>query len=74
MRATAWKAVQRGRLLAAIAGRYGRGRELAVVFGNCQADALRRLTLWLDCNSDFYGTYENIQAQARGELVRPVLE
>ena len=38
------------------------------------ADALRRLTLWLDCNSDFYGTYENIQAQARGELVRPVLE
>ena len=35
---------------------------------------LHRLTLWLDCNSDFYGTYENIQAQARGEVVRPVLE
>ena len=37
-------------------------------------EELRRITLWLDCNSDFYGTYENIQAQARGELVRPVLE
>ena len=35
---------------------------------------LRRITLWLDCNSDFYGTYENIQAQALGEVVRPVLE
>ena len=43
MRAAAWKAVQRARLLAAIAGRYGRGREVAVVFGNCQADALRQL-------------------------------
>ena len=34
----------------------------------------RRLTLWLDCNSDFYGTYENTAAQARGETVHPVLE
>lgn len=38
------------------------------------ADEWRRLTLWLDCNSDFYGTYENLAAQARGEVVRPVLE
>jgi len=37
-------------------------------------DALRRITLWLDCNSDFYGTYENIPAQLRGEVVWPVLE
>ena len=37
-------------------------------------DELHRLALWLDCNSDFYGTYENIQAQARGEIVRPVVE
>ena len=37
-------------------------------------EELHRITLWLDCNSDFYGTYENIQAQARGEIVRPVLE
>jgi len=34
----------------------------------------RRLTLWLDCNSDFYGTYENLAAQQRGDIVRPVLE
>jgi hypothetical protein len=33
-----------------------------------------RLTLWLDCNSDFYGTYENLPAQDRGRIVRPVLE
>ena len=35
---------------------------------------LRRITLWLDCNSDFFGTYENIAAQTRGEKMRPVLE
>ena len=34
----------------------------------------RRVTLWLDCNSDFYGAYENTQAQDRGEVVRPSLE
>lgn len=33
-----------------------------------------RITLWLDCNSEFYGAYENIQAQARGEVVRPGLQ
>jgi len=32
-----------------------------------------RLTLWLDCNSEFYGSYENTQAQARGEVVWPSL-
>jgi hypothetical protein len=37
-------------------------------------DDLHRLALWLDCNSDFYGTYENIPAQARGEIVRPILK
>lgn len=37
-------------------------------------DELHRLTLWLDCNSEFYGSYENIQAQARGEIVWPTLE
>ena len=35
---------------------------------------LHRITLWLDCNSDFFGAYENPEAQARGEVVRPVLE
>jgi hypothetical protein len=35
---------------------------------------MRRVTLWLDCNSEFYGSYENIEAQARGEIVLPILE
>jgi len=33
-----------------------------------------RITLWLDCNSDFFGAYEDTEAQARGEVVRPTLE
>jgi hypothetical protein len=32
-----------------------------------------RLTLWLDCNSEFYGSYENTLSQARGEIVYPTL-
>jgi hypothetical protein len=35
---------------------------------------LRRLTLWLDCNSEFFGSYENTAAQSRGEIVRPTLD
>jgi len=35
---------------------------------------MHRITLWLDCNSDFYGTYENTQRQAKGEVVWPGLE
>jgi len=37
-------------------------------------DEMSRITLWLDCNSDFYGTYENLPAQSRGEVVNPVLK
>ena len=33
-----------------------------------------RLTLWLDCNSEFYGSYENTGAQARGQIVWPTLD
>jgi len=33
-----------------------------------------RLVLWLDCTSEFYGSYENTEAQARGEIVLPTLE
>jgi hypothetical protein len=33
-----------------------------------------RITLWLDCNSEFYGSYENTVAQARGEIVMPTLD
>lgn len=33
-----------------------------------------RITLWLDCNSEFLGAYENADLQARGQMVRPLLE
>lgn len=33
-----------------------------------------RLTLWLDCNSEFLGSYENVAAQLRGEVVQPTLQ
>ena len=38
------------------------------------AEDRHRIALWLDCNSEFYGAYENIEAQARGEVVQPSLE
>jgi hypothetical protein len=38
---------------------------------NLPAVAMRRVTLWLDCNSNFYGAYTDLERQARGELVRP---
>jgi len=34
---------------------------------------LHRVRLWLDCNSEFYGSYEQTEAQARGEVVLPTL-
>jgi hypothetical protein len=34
----------------------------------------RRLTLWLDCNSEFFGAYEDTAAQSRGEVVYPSLD
>jgi len=37
-------------------------------------DDFHRLVLWLDCNSEFYGAYENTLAQSRGEVVRPSLD
>ena len=37
-------------------------------------EEMHRITLWLDSNSDFFGSYENIVAQARGEVVTPTLE
>jgi hypothetical protein len=36
-------------------------------------DERRRIVLWLDANSDFFGAYEDVEAQARGEAVRPKL-
>ena len=37
-------------------------------------DELRRLIVWLDANSDFFGAYEDPEAQARGDVVRPKVE
>ena len=37
-------------------------------------EEMHRITLWLDSNSDFFGSYENTEAQARGEIVQPTLE
>jgi hypothetical protein len=34
---------------------------------------LRRITLWLDANSVFYGAYRNLEAQSAGTLVKPEL-
>jgi len=38
------------------------------------AEEFHRVTLWLDCNSEFFGAYEDTAAQARGEVVHPALE
>jgi len=35
---------------------------------------LHRITLWLDCNTNFYGDYFEIEKQARGEVVMPKIE
>jgi len=35
---------------------------------------LRRIIVWLDANSDFFGAYEDAEAQAKGEEVRPKLD
>ncbi len=37
-------------------------------------EEMRRITLWLDANSVFYGAYHDTVAQAKGEFVWPHLE
>ena len=37
-------------------------------------EEFHRVTLWLDCNSEFYGAYHDTQAQARGGVVTPQLD
>lgn len=37
-------------------------------------EEMYRFTLWLDLNSNFYGVYHDLQAQARGQHVPPKLE
>ena len=41
---------------------------------NLSKEDFHRITLWLDCNSDFFGSYENTEAQARGDVVEVALE
>jgi hypothetical protein len=36
-------------------------------------EELRRITLWIDCNCNFYGSYTEPHKQARGEIVKPFL-
>ncbi len=38
------------------------------------AEDLHRINLWLDCNTEYFGSYENTEAQARGEVVQPTLQ
>lgn len=64
-----------------IAGQFGaRGAKLLEYMDarhydvNLSDEDRQRLTLWLDCNSEFYGSYENTAAQARGEVVAPTLD
>ena len=35
---------------------------------------MHRITLWLECNSDFFGAYEDTEAQPGAEIVQPFLE
>jgi len=37
-------------------------------------DDLHRLTVWLDCNANFFGAYHDFEDQAQGKLVQPKLE
>ena len=57
------------RLMQVIEGEKHRQRGLRL-----SAEDRHRIALWLDCNSEFYGAYENTDAQARGEVVRPTLQ
>jgi hypothetical protein len=36
-------------------------------------EELRRVTLWIDCNCNFYGSYTEPQKQAQGKVVKPLL-
>jgi hypothetical protein len=36
-------------------------------------DEMKRLIIWLDCNSVFYGSYENPEMQSKGIVVKPWL-
>jgi hypothetical protein len=63
-----------------IAGKFGAKASRLLEYTNEQHYGVKlseadfhRLVLWLDCNSEFYGSYENTRAQARGQIVQPTL-
>ncbi|NQT85816.1 hypothetical protein HQ560_03570, partial [bacterium] len=35
------------------------------------AEEMRRITLWIDCNTNFFGAYLDTEKQAKGEVVKP---
>ena len=64
-----------------VPGRFGaQASKLLALLGKGHYDVkftpeeLHRIALWLDANSDFFGAYEDIEAQARAEVVRPRIE
>ena len=62
-------------------GKFGaRGAKLTEYLGESHhgvrltVEERRRVIVWLDANSDFFGAYEDTLAQSRGELVKPTLD
>jgi hypothetical protein len=37
-------------------------------------EELRRLTVWIDCSSNFFGAYYETEAQLRGERILPAVQ
>ncbi len=37
-------------------------------------EELKRIILWLDCNSNFYGAHHDLEEQAAGEVVLPSIQ
>lgn len=37
-------------------------------------EEMHRITLWLDTNSNFFGSYQNLKDQIEGKVVQPTLE
>lgn len=37
-------------------------------------EELKKIILWLDCNSNFYGAYHDLEKQVKGEVVLPLIE
>jgi len=37
-------------------------------------EEMHRITVWLDANSDFFGSYKDLKAQVEGKVVPPTLE